>query len=179
MKNSSQSKRSAVPFPRRFGYRFNMIGNALGQHMLRYVQREHGLNLAEYRVLASLEVFEALSIRDIAKHSQLDKAHATRTLAVLTERGLASQVVDGRDRRLRVVRLTAAGQTIMNAIKPFMIERQRRLEQCLTPNELRVLDKALLLLLEEAERMVAEIEAASERRHAIPIRPAAISTPRR
>ena len=156
---------------RRFGYRFSMIGNALAQHMLRHVQREHGLNIAEYRVMTNLVAFEAPSIRDIAKHTQLDKAHVTRALAALIERGLVTQIVDTRDRRLRIVRLTPAGQAIMSAIEPFVVGRQKRLERCLAPNELRVLDKALSLLLAEAEGMLAEIEAPPPRQHVDDIKP--------
>ena len=164
MKNPNNSLRLAAPMQRRFGYRFSMVSAALAQHMLRYVQREHGLNIAEYRVMTNLVAFDAPSTRDIAKHSQLDKAHVTRALAALIERGLASQVVDVHDRRLRVVRLTAAGRAVMNAIEPFVTKRQERLESCLAPNELRVLDKALSLLSAESERLLAEIEATPPRR---------------
>ena len=153
-----------MPIQRRFGYRFNMIVNVLAQHMLRHVQREHGLNLAEYRIMIVLASFEAPSIRDIARHSQLDKAHVTRGLAALSERGLVTQVVDTCDRRLRVVRLTPAGQAVMSAIEPFAIERHRRLEACLAPNELRVLDKVLSRILAESERMLAETDATTTRR---------------
>jgi len=166
MKKREVSAGSAVPLPRRFGYRFSMVASALGQHMLQHVQREHGLNIAEYRIMTNLRAFEAPSIRDIAKHSQLDKAHVTRALAVLIDRGLVTQIVDPHDRRLRVVRLTPAGQTILNEIEPFAAGRQKRLEGCLSSNEIHVLDKALSLILSEAEQMLAESEAGRQERQA-------------
>jgi DNA-binding MarR family transcriptional regulator len=147
---------SQPPANRRFGYRINMLSAALSQHRLLQVRREFGINLAEFRILSWLVEVNSTSIRDIAKNSQLDKAHVTRALAGLIKRGLVSQIVDPRDRRLRVVGLTPAGRRIVSATTPYSVERQQRLEKCLSPTELRVFWKALTLLSEEAERMLAE-----------------------
>jgi len=147
-----------LPLDRRFGYRFGMISRALAQHMLLYVEREFGLNLAEYRVLITLANRDAPSIRDIAADSAMDKAHVTRALANLIARGLVTQAADQGDRRLRVVGLTAAGRATIMAAQPFSIGRQERLERCLTASELRVLWKALSVLSDEADRMLAEEE---------------------
>jgi DNA-binding MarR family transcriptional regulator len=53
-------------------------------------------------------------------------------------RGLVTQIVDQGDRRLRVVDMTAAGRAIVASTLPFMVERQERLEQCLSALELRI-----------------------------------------
>ena len=157
----------SVPFERRFGYRFNRISNALTQQALLHARREFGLNLAEYRIISVLSLADAFSIREIAEHTQLDKAHATRALTDLIARGLVTRVIDPQDRRLRVVRLTAAGHAVANATIPFTLERQARLEGCLTAAELRAFDKALSLMTAEAERMlVGEMNKGSERRSA-------------
>jgi DNA-binding MarR family transcriptional regulator len=145
-----------LPLQRRFGYRFNMIGAAFAQHTLLRVQREFGLNLAEYRIMNALAAYASPSIKDIAKNSQLDKAHVTRALAGLIKRGLVTQIVDKRDRRLRVVGLTAAGREIAAAFAPFQFERQKRLERRLTASELRVFWKAMSVLSEEVDKMLAE-----------------------
>jgi DNA-binding MarR family transcriptional regulator len=156
-----------VPFERRFGYRFNRIADALAQQTLLHARREFGLNLAEYRIISVLSQSDALSIRGIAEHTQLDKAHATRALTDLIDRGLATRVVDAQDRRLRVVRLTPAGRSIANATGPFTRERQDRLEACVSAADFRVFDKALALMTAEAERMLAEeMNRETERRTA-------------
>jgi DNA-binding MarR family transcriptional regulator len=145
-----------VPFERRFGYRFNRIADALAQQTLLYSRREFGLNLAEHRIVAVLSQSDALSIREIAEHTQLDKAHATRALTDLIGRGLATRVVDAQDRRLRVVRLTSTGRSIANTTGPFIRERQERLEGSVSAADLRVFDKVLAVMTAEAERMLAE-----------------------
>ena len=156
-----------VPFERRFGYRFNRIADGLAQQTLLYARREFGLNLAEFRIVSILSQSNAFSIREIAGNTQLDKAHATRALTDLIDRGLVTRVVDPQDRRLRVVRLTAAGQAVANATMPFTLERQARLEGCLSEADLRVFDRALSLMTAEAERMLAEeMDKGSERRSA-------------
>jgi DNA-binding MarR family transcriptional regulator len=146
------------PLNRRFGYRFTILSRALAQHMLLYVGREFGLNLAEFRILSVLADRDSTSIKDIAAPTSLDKAHVTRALANLMERGLATQVIDPGDRRLRVVKLTVAGRETITGTLPFSLERQKRLEGCLTAAELRLLWKALSVLSDEAERMLAEEE---------------------
>ena len=96
------------------------------------------------------------SIRDIAAGTELDKAQITRAVALLTKRGLAIHAVDGRDRRLRVVKLTPAGRALIAKSAPFAIARQTRMERALTAAELRTLWKALAVLLDEAQAMLAE-----------------------
>jgi len=146
----------SVSFERRFGYRFNRIAGALAQQALLHARREFGLNLAESRIVSVLSQSDGMSIREIAGHTQLDKAHATRALTDLIDHGLATRVVDARDRRLRVVRLTPAGRSIASATAPFMHERQERLERCATAAELRVFDRVLSRMTEEAERLLTE-----------------------
>jgi DNA-binding MarR family transcriptional regulator len=147
----------------RFGYRFSMISKVLAQHTLLYVEREFGLNLAEYRVLTVLADRDKPSTRDIAAYTQMDRAHVTRAVADLMARGLATQIVDQGDRRLRVVDMTSAGRAIMASTLPFMVARQLRLEGCLSALELRILWKALSVLTDEARRMLAEAESRETR----------------
>jgi len=140
----------------RFAVWFGRISRALSQQMLLYARRELGLNLAQYRVLSMLSECRSASIKDIAAGTQLDKAQVIRAIASLTRRRLAIHTVDGRDRRLRAVKLTSAGQSLAARAVPFAIARQRRLEQALTAAELRVLWNALLTLSREAQTMLVE-----------------------
>ena len=141
-----------------------MIAHTLAQHMLLQVDREFGLNLAEYRILSVLGERRSPSIKDIAAYTQLDKAHVTRALTDLVRRGLVTQIVNKQDRRLRVVKLTRAGRAMVAATLPIAIERQQRLERRLTTSELRVLWKALAVLAEESTLMLSEVEHGSRRR---------------
>jgi MarR family transcriptional regulator for hemolysin len=145
-----------LPLERRFGYRLHMISRALGQHMLMHAEREYGLNLAEYRVMNVLANRKSPSIKDIAIHTGLDKAHITRALANLAKRGLAQQKVDASDRRLRDVRLTPRGLGMITALDRFVIARQRRLERRLTKPEIESFWKAMSVLSDEAGTMLAE-----------------------
>jgi len=148
-----------VPLEQRFGYRFHMISRLLGQHMLVHAEREYGLNLAEYRIMTVLASRKSPSIKDIAANTDLDKAQITRALANLVERGIAEQKVDANDRRLRAVKLTPAGSATIKALDRFVMARQRRLEARLTKSELDVLWKAIAVLRDEADKMLAEEKA--------------------
>ena len=148
----------------RFAMWFSLVSRALSQQMLLYARRELGLNLAEYRVLSVLGEQRAASIRELAIGAQFDKAQITRAVASLTRRGYAIHTVDGRDRRLRVVKLTPAGQALHARSVPFAIARQKRMERTLSAAELRVLWKALAVLHDETQVMLAEEEGAAARR---------------
>jgi DNA-binding MarR family transcriptional regulator len=156
--DSEQPQMTSTPLPleRRFGYRFHRISRALGQHMLIHAGREYGLNLAEYRVMTVLANRKSPSIKDIAVHTDLDKAHITRALANLVKRGLADQKVDASDRRLRDVRLTAQGLAKIRILDRFVVARQRRLEQRLTKSEIACFWKAMSVLSDEADKMLSE-----------------------
>ena len=145
-----------LPLDRRFGYRFHMISRALGQQMLAHVGREYGLNIAEYRIMSVLANHEAPSIKDIAAHTDLDKAQVTRALTNLAKRGLASQKVDNRDRRLRKVQLTPAGSAMIAGLDRYVSARQKRLERRLTRSELNTLWHAMAALSDEINRMLVE-----------------------
>lgn len=99
---------------------------------------------------------KSASIKDVAASINFDKAQVTRAIASLTKRGFTIHMVDGRDRRLRVVKLTPAGRATIADILPFAVARQERLEKALTRSELRVVWKAIAALSDEAERMLAE-----------------------
>jgi len=148
-----------LPLQQRFGYRFNMIGTALAQHTLLRVRREFDLNLAEYRAINALTAFDTSSIREIAKNSQMDKAHVTLTLSGLIKRGLVTQIVDPNDRRLRRVRLTAAGWQLAAALVPFQLERHKRMQRHVSASELRIFWKVMATLSKEVEQLVAEEQA--------------------
>lgn len=140
----------------RFSVWFSQISRALSQHMLIHVRRAYGLNLAEYRTLTVLAESHSASIKDVAAGTHFDKAQVTRAVARLTKRGLAIHAVDGRDRRLRVVKLTSAGRSLVASVLPFSVSRQKRLERTLSAPELRTLWKALAALSEEAQVMLVE-----------------------
>ena len=156
MSRRASTPAASLPLERRFGYRFNMISRRLGQHMLVHVGREYGLNLAEYRIMTVLANRKSPSIKDIAAHTDLDKAHVTRALAGLIDRGIADQRVDASDRRLREVKLTATGWAMIRTLDRFVFDRQKRLERRLTKSELDVFWRVTSVLEQEADKMLAE-----------------------
>lgn len=158
MRETASQKPPRLPLDQRFGYRFHMISRALGQQMLGHVAREYGLNIAQYRIMTVLANHRSPSVRDIAAHTDLDKAQVTRALASLAKRGLANQRIDSRDRRLREVRLTAAGAAMIDELEDFVVARQKRLERRLTPGQLEVLWKAMAILSDEIDRMQSSSE---------------------
>jgi DNA-binding MarR family transcriptional regulator len=148
--------------PRRFAFWFARVSRTLSLHLAQHVGREFGLNLAEYRVLNTLAEIGSASIREIAVLASLDKAQVTRAVTALTRRKLALQVVDSKDRRLRVVRLTGPGQELHAATLPFVEGRNRRLTRQLSAADVKVVSRAIELMSEAAFQMLEEETGAEE-----------------
>lgn len=140
----------------RFPYWFARISRALSRHVAAYAGRELGLNLAEFRILLILCEVRSASVKDIAADAALDKAQVTRTVAALVDRGLAVQAIETRDRRLRIVKASAAGRKLLQPMDEFMKKRQLRLESKLASDEVKTLWSVLPRLLAEAEQMCIE-----------------------
>ncbi len=149
----------------RFPYWFARISRTLSQHLLLHVEARFGLNLAEYRTLNTVALLRARSIRDIAADACLDKAQVSRALTALTKRGLVVQIVDGADRRLRVVKLTAGGEALIAQALPFVRERQKLLEASLSESERRTLWKALATISSTADRLLGQAQRKGTRRN--------------
>lgn len=85
-----------------------------------------GLTVTQYAVLAKLARLGPTSLAPLAEEMAMDRTTLTRVLAPLRRRGLVGDG-PGRDRRARVVALTAAGEEARAAARPHWAAVQRRI----------------------------------------------------
>ena len=132
-------------------YRLNVLSNMLNRQMERFYKQRFGVSLPDWRVLANLGRFQDMSVRDLAAHSQMDKALVSRTVARLVKRGLVTSRPDASDGRLVALSLTTAGQAMYEAIIPLARKRQQRLMNCLDSYEQQAINSALDKLIKAAK----------------------------
>jgi DNA-binding MarR family transcriptional regulator len=71
---------------------------------------QQGVEVSEWRVLASLQSLGRSTMTDLARHSGLPQPTTSHTVSRLVERGLVAREGGVVDRRQRFVALTAAGE---------------------------------------------------------------------
>lgn len=79
-------------------------------HLTSEQAEAHGLHLRDYIVLSALHKTPQLTQRELGRSLGLDKSTLMKQLDRLERMGLVERLADPRDRRIRIPRITDAGQ---------------------------------------------------------------------
>jgi DNA-binding MarR family transcriptional regulator len=82
----------------------------------------HGLNPGVMAALLSLDADEPRPMREVAEACHCDASNATWLVDRLEERGLVERRTPPEDRRMKTVALTAAGETLVEAIRTEVLQ---------------------------------------------------------
>jgi DNA-binding MarR family transcriptional regulator len=127
-----------------------------------------GASVPQYQVLIRLAMEGAVSQQELTLDAGLDAAGVSRLVARMAEEKLVSIKVDARDRRRRLVRLTAKGKAMAEALAPVVDSMARNVFQGLTEAD----EQRLLALLDKVCASVVMTKTPSSRR--MPRMPAAM-----
>lgn len=134
-------------------YRVNVLANLFNRQMERLLQHEFAIALPDWRVIAHLGQFGALSVKQLSRHSEMDKALVSRIVTRLVEREVVVSRPDERDKRSVSVKLTESGLLLYHKIKPVALEQQIKFAMPLSEIEVANLESALDKLLDHARSM--------------------------
>lgn len=109
------------------------------------VLRPAAVTPLQYTALTVLERHADLSTAELARNSFVTDQSAADMIAVLEERGLLSRRPDPRDRRRRVLRLTGAGQELLDRYRDAVTQVESRMLAPLTPAQAGDLRRYVLL----------------------------------
>ena len=123
-------------------FRISVLSKLLDQDMAD-IASAHGLSLAGYRTLATIQAFGVLTAADIIRYTAYDKAAISRTLAELAKSGLIDVSQDPDHGRRKLLQLTQAGETVLKDAKPAVDARRDRLADVLNPDEERAFQTAI------------------------------------
>jgi DNA-binding MarR family transcriptional regulator len=121
-------------------YRLNRIAAAVSQDFRSVYGRHHDLTIPEWRVLATLGQFEAMSAKAIGRHSAMHKTKVSRAVRALEERRWLRRRPSEEDRREEILTLTAQGESAYRQIVPKALAFERRLLDQLGPKAEPLLD---------------------------------------
>jgi len=142
-----------------------------GRRHLEAALGERDLALIHHAVLSALDDFGPLSQQQLANSLDLDKSHLVSPIDHLESRHLVTRTRDSSDRRRNQVALTAAGQTLIDQLRPEARRSQQGFLQTLSPAEQKTLISLLqrVLAANDAARLAGQDEdSAPPRSDALP-----------
>jgi DNA-binding MarR family transcriptional regulator len=132
-------------------FRLTRLSNALRNNMTKPYLEEFELSLPEWRLLALVARFSPLRFSELTSRSSMDKGQVSRTLRVMTKRGLTkTKIISQRGSRSAEalaapvsVSITAKGKALYQSVLPVAQRHQSQMLQTLSDSERVGLYKAL------------------------------------
>lgn len=93
-------------------YLLNQAAEAASRGFEDIYRSRHGMSRTQWRVMANLGKFGAMTARDICAISHIEKTKVSRAVAALERGGLLVRSPSERDRRAEVLSLTGQGQAV-------------------------------------------------------------------
>ncbi|HEX7348129.1 MAG TPA: MarR family transcriptional regulator [Rhodanobacteraceae bacterium] len=130
-------------------YQLSIVSNTVSEAIAREYRERFDLGTTEWRVMAVLarHAGEGLSACEVAELTATDKVAVSRALARLVAMGRVLRRAHQGDKRRSVLRLSAAGWRIHDAVAPLARQREREFLAQLNADErhalARILDKLL------------------------------------
>jgi len=126
-------------------YRLSILSNRVSQAIARTYQDRFDLSMTEWRVMAVLARYDGdgLSAREVASRTEMDKVAVSRALTRLVAAKRVARKTHAGDKRRSVLRLSAAGWKVHDAIAPLARAQERSMLGELTSEEHRALERIL------------------------------------
>jgi len=121
-------------------YRLSVLSNRVSSAIAGEYSERFGLTIPEWRVMAVLGGTPDLSAREVAERTAMDKVQVSRAVARLIRSKRLERDTDGRDGRVRRLKLSRAGRAIYDEIVPLALELEERFLSVLTVEERRALN---------------------------------------
>jgi DNA-binding MarR family transcriptional regulator len=109
----------------------------------RICEQEFGITRHEWGYIGLLAAFGAMAPSELALRSGMDRSRTSKALMPLLAKGLVSRRSQPGDRRYAMVALSASGRRLYERLFPRALAVHHELLQALTPQEARLLARAL------------------------------------
>ena len=106
-------------------YRLAVLTNIVSMSIAHAYEREFGLTIPEWRVLAVLARYPNLSAIEVAERTAMDKVAVSRAVQSLLAARRLVRGYDKGDRRRSILRLSAAGKSVYTRVAPLALGYER------------------------------------------------------
>ena len=111
-------------------FQFSMIAKLMDNDALKLLA-DTPLTLTTYRLMRTVETFEAISIADLGRHMVTDNAQISRAATDLASKDLVTFRGDPTNKRRKLVSLSPKGKALMDELTPLFKARREGVEACL------------------------------------------------
>ncbi|MDZ4692301.1 MarR family winged helix-turn-helix transcriptional regulator [Terricaulis sp.] len=134
-------------------YRLSILSNRISRAIAARYAETFNLTIPEWRIIAVLGRAEALSAKDIAEATEMDKVAVSRAVARLVAAKRVAARADRADARRQNLSLTREGESVYARIAPIALASERKLLAALDARERAQLDALLDRLLSAARSL--------------------------
>lgn len=124
-------------------YRLSVLSNTISRNIAEIYDREFGLNIWQWRVMAVVAEAPGLSATQVTRRTAMDKVAVSRAVSGLIELGYMTRESSEEDARRSVLVLSTQGRGIYNQIVPLALGYERELLEGMDERELEELQAAL------------------------------------
>ncbi len=110
-------------------YLLNQAAEATSHGFEAVYRDRYGFTRTQWRVLANLGKFGAMTARDICAVSHIEKTKVSRAVAALEQAGMLSRAPSEKDRRAEVLSLTGRGQKVFAELGNLAVKFDRQLRE--------------------------------------------------
>ncbi len=142
-------------------YRLSVLTNIVSQSIAEAYEREFGLSIPQWRVIAVLARYPDLSAIEVAERTAMDKVAVSRAVQGLLASRRLVRAYDAGDRRRSRLRLSSAGKSVYTRVAPLALSYEKRLLDALSLTDRRTLDRLLDRLGKRARAMAEKRLAVS------------------
>lgn len=131
--------------------------NLIGTRVRQSLREDFEITLPRFDALAQLErAPEGLKMSELSRHLMVTGGNVTALVERLVADGLVERCVDERDRRRQIIRITAKGQRVFDAIAPVHQGWIDDMMAGMSRDDLRQLHRLLAALKESVEAATAK-----------------------
>ena len=124
-------------------FRLSVLSNAVSQRIAELYDREFGLSIWQWRVMAVTADSPGISATEIGQRTQMDKVAVSRAVAGLIEMSYLERRPSASDARRSNLVLTDAGMGIYELIVPLALSEEARLVSALSDKEQAELERLM------------------------------------
>jgi DNA-binding MarR family transcriptional regulator len=124
-------------------FRLSVLANRVTRAVARVYSRRFQLSAPEWRTMAVLGRYGAMTANSVVERTAMDKVRVSRAVARLLARGRITRRTDPDDRRRAILDLTAEGRAVHAEVVPMVLAVENDLLAALSPEERTLLDELL------------------------------------
>ena len=131
-------------------YRLARLSSTVSSTIARAYDKEFGLSIPEWRVIAILGRFPGLSAVEVAEQTFLDKVAVSRAVTKLLKSGRIDREFADADRRRSILNLSEKGRGVHDRVAKLALEFEKNLLDGLDEADIENFDKVMDKLLARA-----------------------------